>query len=97
MPTVYVETSIISYLAARPAGSLVAQVRQQTTRDWWTTRRADFELVVSQVVLDEAAEGDASAAARRNGFLSGLPLVGVIRQAGCAPPIICTPDELIGR
>ena len=31
---------------------------QEVTRKWWNTRRSQFTLYVSQVVLDEAAQGD---------------------------------------
>lgn len=50
-PRVYVETSVISYLAARPS-------RQQITHDWWRRRRPHFEVFVSQLALDEARAGD---------------------------------------
>ncbi|HTR77084.1 MAG TPA: hypothetical protein VMH39_03205, partial [Gemmatimonadaceae bacterium] len=58
MPSLYLENSVLSYLAARPARDLVTAARQQLTRDWWATRRLRFSLFISQVVLDEAARGD---------------------------------------
>ena len=73
MPTVYLETSVISYLAARPSGDLVTAAHQQVTALWWRTRRRDFELFVSQLVLDECAAGDSEAADRRRGLLRDLP------------------------
>ena len=51
--TVYVETSIFSYLAGRPSRDLIVAARQQLTHTWWRTRRSAFDLYVSQVVLDE--------------------------------------------
>jgi len=56
--TVYVETSIISYLAAHPSRDLIVAARQQLTHTWWRQRRPAFEVYVSQVVLDEALAGD---------------------------------------
>lgn len=53
MPSVYVETSIISYLAARPSRDLIVAARQQLTHAWWRERRPVFDLYVSQVVLDQ--------------------------------------------
>jgi hypothetical protein len=44
--TVYLETSIISYLAARPSRDLVTAARQELTREWWARRRASFEVYV---------------------------------------------------
>ena|SRR5712692_6005791 len=76
-PRVYVETSVISYLAARPSRDLITAARQQLTHEWWRHRRPQFEVYVSQLVLDEAAAGDPDAAARRAAFLVGLPLVDV--------------------
>jgi hypothetical protein len=74
-PTVYVETSIISYLAAHPSRDLVTAARQQITHTWWRERRPDFMVFASQVVLDEAAAGDPHAAGRRMQLLEGMPLL----------------------
>jgi hypothetical protein len=75
MPSVYLETTIPSYLTAWRSPELVMAARQQITRDWWETRRRDFELFVSQLVIDEASGGDASAAARRLEVLEGIALL----------------------
>ena len=53
---VYLETTIPSYLTARPSRDLVTAAHQQITREWWDTRRHDFDLFVSQMVIDEAAQ-----------------------------------------
>jgi predicted nucleic acid-binding protein len=71
-PSVYIETSVVSYLAARPSRDLVVAAHQQITHDWWSTRRINYELVISRVVSDEAAGGDADAAARRMEYLKEL-------------------------
>ena len=73
--TVYVETSVFSYLAGRQSRDLIVAARQQRTRTWWRTRRAAFDLYVSQVVIDEAKAGDRQAAATRAGFLTGVPML----------------------
>ncbi len=73
-PTIYLETTIPSFLTARPSGDLIAAGEQETTRKWWETRRGDFNLFVSDLVLAEAARGDASAAQRRLETLKDLPL-----------------------
>ncbi|HRX07506.1 MAG TPA: type II toxin-antitoxin system VapC family toxin [Kiritimatiellia bacterium] len=74
-PTIYLETTIPSFLTARPSGDLIAAGEQETTRKWWETRRGDFNLFVSDLVLAEAARGDASAAQRRLETLKDLPLL----------------------
>ena len=71
--TVYVETSVFSYLAGRPSLDLIVAARQQRTHTWWRTRRAGFDLYVSQVVIDEARAGDPRPAAARSRFLAGVP------------------------
>src|SRR5438094_601003 len=62
---VYVETTFVSYLMARPNRDVVIAGHQQVTHEWWDTRRASYELCVSQLVLDEVAAGDAQAAQER--------------------------------
>jgi predicted nucleic acid-binding protein len=75
MPAVYVETTVISYLTARPSRDLIRAAHQQITREWWETRRTAFSVYVSQLVLDEAAAGDAIAAAERLQKLAAIPLL----------------------
>ena len=62
---VYIETTVVSYLTARPNRDVVIAGHQQITHEWWDTRRANYELCVSQLVLDEAGAGDAQAAQER--------------------------------
>ena len=81
-PRVYVETSVVSYPTARPARDIVTAGRQYSTREWWTTAAARFELVVSDLVLREAAGGDAAAAGGRVNALGGLVRLGEAGHAG---------------
>ena len=78
-PRVYVETSVVSYLTARPARDIVVAGRQQSTRDWWATASRRFELVVSELVREEAGEGDPEAA---NARLAALAPLGVLGASG---------------
>ena len=77
---VYIETSVISYLASRPSRDLVVAGRQQLTHIWWETRRSAFDLVISQVVLDDIRAGDAAAAERRLAHTADLPLLDVTTE-----------------
>jgi len=79
--TVYLETSIVSYLAARPSRDLVTAARQQVTREWWARRRASFVVYVSEAVVAEARAGDRTAATRRTEILAELPLLAITPQA----------------
>lgn len=76
----YVETTIVSYLTAWPSRDLVRAAHQQVTREWWATR-GGFELFISQFVLDEAAVGDATAAAQRLDALRDIALLDVTEDA----------------
>ena len=78
---VYLETTIPSYLAARPSRDLIASAHQQITVEWWQTRRPGFELYVSQLVLEEAALGDRDTAERRLGYLVGIPSLAITLAA----------------
>jgi hypothetical protein len=80
-PRVYVETSVISYLTARPSRDLIMAAHQEVTRDWWQNRRSAFELFYSDAVRAEAAMGDPDAAAARLQVLTGLVLLEIPPQA----------------
>jgi hypothetical protein len=56
-PRVYVETSVISYLAARPSRDLIVAAHQQITHDWWNLRRANFDIGASELVVQESSAG----------------------------------------
>jgi hypothetical protein len=70
--TVYIETTIVSYLVSRPSRDLIVAGHQQLTREWWETRRSKFACFISDVVLDEARDGDAQQAALRLQAIEGL-------------------------
>jgi predicted nucleic acid-binding protein len=79
--TVYLETSIISYLTGRATRNVVITAHQQLTRRWWDTQRQQFELFVSPLVLQEVAAGNATMAARRLAMIRGLPILAVTAEA----------------
>jgi hypothetical protein len=72
MEKIYIETSVVSYLTARPSKNLIVAARQQETMDWWETQRERFELFISEIVIDEASQGDKTAATKRLMALSGM-------------------------
>jgi hypothetical protein len=90
MAVVYIETSIVGYLTARSRDAVIFQARQELTREWWQNRRLEYELVISQLVLDEAARGDDEAAAERLRLLAGIS---VLHRAD--PRIDAVADELV--
>jgi hypothetical protein len=78
---IYIESTIPSYVVARPARDLLQAARQQLTRDWWDLKRQAHELFTSQVVLDEIAAGEAAMASQRLALLDGLPMVRATEDA----------------
>ena len=74
---IYLETTIASYLVGRPSRDLLVAAHQEITRDWWETRRAEFDLYVSELVLQEVRAGDAQLASRRFEALAGVPILRV--------------------
>lgn len=77
---VYIETSIVSYLTARPSSDLLAAAWQKVTVDWWDTQRHRFELFASDIVIDEAGRGGSDAAKRRLEVLSGIPVLALTEE-----------------
>mgnify|MGYP006306481521 CR=1 FL=1 len=81
MKSAYIETSIISYLTARPSRDLRAAAWQQITLQWWEHERQNYELFSSELVLAEAGEGDKEAAKKRLAVLSDFPLLDITEEA----------------
>lgn len=78
---VYIETSIVSYLTARPSRDLIVAGHQQLTHEWWQTQRSRFQLYASQLVIREAGAGDPQVAAARLRILDELPLLEIRPEA----------------
>lgn len=77
MASVYVETTIPSYLTAAPSRDLIVAAHQQITHDWWRTAAERFELFISEAVLDEIQAGNPELAVRRLELVKGLPVLTV--------------------
>ena len=96
MESVYLETTFISYLVARPSRDLLVAGHQQATEEWWVNRRSEFVCCVSQVVLDEASAGNPTEAQKRLTIIGDLPaleitqdveaLTQAIMSGGLLPP-----------
>lgn len=73
MKTVYIESTIPSYLVARPTNNLRAAAWQEITNQWWQTKKHLFELVTSPIVIQEIQRGHAAAAQKRLNVMDGIP------------------------
>jgi hypothetical protein len=76
-PKVYIETSIPSYLIARLSNDLRVAANQNTTIEWWETRRPCFELFISEFVAAEAILGDSEVAQKRLETIVDLPKLSI--------------------
>lgn len=81
MQSLYVETTIPSYLAARPSRDALVLVRQQLTRHWWDCFRHDYELYVSDLVLTEIQRGNKEFAINRERYIADLSILAVTDAA----------------
>jgi len=72
MKSVYLETSIPSYLTSRPSRDIRAAAWQSVTQQWWEQCRGSYELFTSELVISEAAEGHPDAAKKRLASLCGI-------------------------
>ena|SRR5665213_563840 len=80
MEIVYIETSVVSLLAARPSRDLVTAGHQQATRDWWNKRRVGFRCMTSDETLVECARGDTEQARLRLEMLTALPTLRITAE-----------------
>jgi hypothetical protein len=80
-PSAYVETSVISYLNARPSRDVVVAAYQEVTREWWRSAPDRFVLFASALVISEAGTGDADAANARLDLLGTIPLLDATGEA----------------
>lgn len=89
-PTVYLETSVVSYAAGRPVRDATVAARQAVTKRWFATSAHRCDLYVSEVVLSEAGAGDALAAAERLAWTVALPVLAVNADAAhLARHLVC--------
>ena len=77
---VYLETSIISYYAARPSRDLVIAARQEITHEIWPVLQDNYELYISALVIQEASRGDMEAAKRRLHAISHIPVLEITQN-----------------
>ena len=80
-PTLYLETTIVSYYVARPTDQLIVAAHQELTRQWWEQRLKGFRAYISQFVLDEVRDGDPIMVRKRLRALRGLERLPTVNTA----------------
>jgi predicted nucleic acid-binding protein len=78
---VYIETTVVSYLTAKPSRDLIVAARQAATEQWWREDRPRCDLFISGLVILEASQGDEDANRRRLEVLSGIPRLAATAEA----------------
>jgi hypothetical protein len=94
---VYIETTIVSYLTAKPSKDLVLAAHQEVTREWWDRFRVGYDLRTSQLVLNEAGKGDPKAASQRLEALEGILLLDVTDEAAALAQKLVKPGPFPDR
>ena len=79
-PTIYIETSVISYLTSRPSRDLITAAHQQITHEWWDKGLPLCEAYISPIVIEEISQGDPEAAQLRIEKVSSFSLLEVIPE-----------------
>ena len=74
-PRVYIETTVMIYLTARRGRDLVIAAHQELTREWWDEVLPVLGGCISDLVLEEAADADPDAAAKRLEALKSIPVL----------------------
>ena len=90
-PKIYIETSVVSYLVARPSRDLIMAAHQQITDEWWQEKRYLFETYASQLVLTEAKAGEVEMAEKRLKVLKNIKLLEITKEA------VTLADDFINR
>ncbi|MCY3016157.1 MAG: type II toxin-antitoxin system VapC family toxin [Planctomycetota bacterium] len=91
MDSVYLETSIVSHAAAWPSSVAEVAVLQDQAKRWFVEQRHLYDVVTSQLVIDEAGMGDRDAAGRRLALLDGILVLPV------NPDAETVADEIVRR
>lgn len=73
---VYIETSVISYLTAKPSRDIIVAGHQQITTEWWHKAKNKFDCYISQIVIAEIGQGDKSASSNRLKAVQQIPELG---------------------
>ncbi len=91
LPSVYLETSVVSYLVAHPSRDLVVAGRQQATRDWGRMAAQQYTLVASDLVVDEAGAGNA------HGVRARMAVLNSVMVLDTTAAVIALVDELLSQ
>jgi predicted nucleic acid-binding protein len=78
--TIYLETSVVSYYTARPSRDLIVMAHQQITHDWWEIALEEYDIYVSEIVIEEMSMGDPDAVLKRLDAVKGFAKLELIED-----------------
>jgi len=73
--SVYLETTVVSYLAADGSANPATAMRQAVTRRWWEQERHKYDLFVSEAVENECRRGDPVQARKRLSLIEAATML----------------------
>jgi hypothetical protein len=79
---IYIESTIPSYVVARPARDLLQAAHQEITKRWWESERLKHDIFISPLVLKEIRDGEAEMAEARMNLVSNLENLTVPTKVG---------------
>lgn len=72
---VYLDSTIPSYIIAKPSRDIIILGRQELSREWWESAKDHYELYISEIVLLEIETGDPDYSSRRKDLLKDITLL----------------------
>jgi len=78
---IYVETTVVSYLVARPSMDVMVAGHQAVTHTLWPELLAKYDAYVSALVYEEARKGDPEQAVRRLDAIKPFRLLDIGAEA----------------
>jgi predicted nucleic acid-binding protein len=78
---IYVETTVVSYLTAKPSRDIMIASHQEATRELWPKLLTKYDAYISALVFEEAKRGDPDQAKMRLAAIESFPLLDIDDEA----------------
>jgi len=78
---IYIETTVVSYLTAKPSRDILVAGHQDATRELWSRLSSKYEAYISALVFEEAGRGDKDQARMRLEAIKSLAMLAVDDEA----------------
>jgi hypothetical protein len=78
---IYLETTVVSYLTAKPSRDIMVAGHQDATREVWPQLYSKYESYISALVFEEAGKGDPGQAHMRLTAIESFPMLDVDEEA----------------